>query len=72
MSRMRAKAVDANGSWPWRCRASPLPCWYPPSIRSHRKESSIGIGIALVLLFLFYLFIILSDAMVDRPQYAPT
>ena len=43
----------------------------PLGIRSHRKESSIGIGIALVLLFLFYLFIILSDALVDRPEWRP-
>ena len=43
----------------------------PLGIRSHRKESSIGIGMALVLLFLFYLFIIISDAMVDRPEWRP-
>lgn len=43
----------------------------PLGIRSHRKESSIGIGMALVLFFLFYLFIILSDALVDYPQWRP-
>ena len=73
VSRMRAKmAVDANQRL-----ALALSCFsfallgIPLGIRSHRKESSIGIGIALVLLFLFYLFIILSDAMVDRPQWRP-
>ncbi len=43
----------------------------PLGIRSHRRESSIGIGMALVLFFSFYLFIILSDAMVDRPEWRP-
>ncbi len=43
----------------------------PLGIRAHRKESTIGIGIALVLLFLFYLFIILSNALVDRPAWRP-
>lgn len=71
--RMRAKmAVDANQRL-----ALALSCFsftllaIPLGIRSHRKESSIGIGMALVLLFLFYLFIILSDAMVDRPEWRP-
>jgi lipopolysaccharide export system permease protein len=71
--RMRAKmAVDANQRL-----ALALSCFsftllaIPLGIRAHRKESSIGIGMALVLLFLFYLFIILSDAMVDRPEWRP-
>ncbi len=71
--RQRAKmAVDANQRL-----ALALSCFsftliaIPLGIRSHRKESSIGIGMALVLFFLFYLFIIISDAMVDRPQWRP-
>ena len=71
--RMRAKmAVDANQRL-----ALALSCFsftllaIPLGIRSHRKESSIGIGLALVLLFLFYMFIIVSDAMVDRPEWRP-
>jgi lipopolysaccharide export system permease protein len=71
--RMRAKmAVAANQRL-----ALALSCFsftllaIPLGIRSHRKESSIGIGIALVLLFLFYLFILLSDALVDRPEWRP-
>jgi lipopolysaccharide export system permease protein len=71
--RMRAKmAVDANQRL-----ALALSCFsftliaIPLGIRSHRKESSIGIGMALVLFFLFYLFIILSDAMVDLPEWRP-
>jgi len=71
--RMRAKmAVDANQRL-----ALALSCFsftllaIPLGIRSHRKESSIGIGLALVLLFLFYLFILLSDALVDRPEWRP-
>ncbi len=71
--RMRAKmAVDANQRL-----ALALSCFsftllaIPLGIRSHRKESSIGIGLALVLLFMFYMFIIVSDAMVDRPEWRP-
>ncbi len=71
--RMRAKmAVDANQRL-----ALALSCFsftllaIPLGIRSHRKESSIGIGLALILLFLFYMFIIISDAMVDRPEWRP-
>ncbi len=73
VARMRAKmAVDANQRL-----ALALSCFsfallaIPLGIRSHRRESSIGIGMALVLLFLFYLFIILSDALVDRPEWRP-
>lgn len=71
--RMRAKmAVDASQRL-----ALAMSCFsftllaIPLGIRSHRKESSIGIGLALVLLFTFYMFIILSDAMVDRPEWRP-
>lgn len=71
--RMRAKmAVEASQRL-----ALALSCFsfalmaIPLGIRSHRKESSIGIGMALVLFFLFYLFIILSDALVDYPQWRP-
>ena len=71
--RMRAKmAVDANQRL-----ALAISCFsftllsIPLGIRSHRKESSIGIGLALVLMFGFYLFIIISDALVDRPEWRP-
>lgn len=43
----------------------------PLGIRSHRKESSIGIAIALVIAFCFYLFIIISDTLVKYPQFRP-
>jgi len=71
--RIRAKmAVDANQRL-----AMALSCFsftllaIPLGIRSNRKESSIGIGLALVLIFAFYLFIIVSDALVDRPEWRP-
>lgn len=71
--RLRAKmAVDANQRL-----ALAISCFsfallaIPLGIRAHRKESSIGIGMALVLMFLFYLFIIISDALVDRPEWRP-
>ena len=71
--RMRAKmAVDAN-----KRLALALSCFsftllaIPLGIQSHRKESSIGIGIALLLLFIFYLFIIISDSLLDHPEWRP-
>lgn len=71
--RMRTKlAVDAS-----KRLALALSCFsftllgIPLGIRTHRRESSIGIAIALVLLFVFYLFIILADSLVDRPDWRP-
>lgn len=70
---MRAKmAVDATQRL-----ALALSCFsftllgIPLGIQSNRRESSVGIGLALVLFFTFYLFIIISDALVDRPQWRP-
>ncbi|MBN2302476.1 MAG: LptF/LptG family permease [Lentisphaerae bacterium] len=43
----------------------------PLGIKSHRKESSIGIGISLLLVFNFYLFIIVGEAMAQHPAMQP-
>ncbi len=71
--RLRTKmAVDAN-----KRLALAMSCFsftllaIPLGIRSHRKESSIGIALALVLMFAFYLFIIIADALVERPEWRP-
>ncbi len=71
--RLRTKmAVDAN-----KRLALAMSCFsftllaVPLGIRSHRKESSIGFALALVLMFAFYLFIIIADALVDRPDWRP-
>ena len=71
--RLRTKmAVDAN-----KRLALAMSCFsftllaIPLGIRSHRKESSIGIALALVLMFTFYLFIIIADALVERPEWRP-
>lgn len=71
--RLRTKmAVDAN-----KRLALAMSCFsftllaIPLGIRSHRKESSLGIALALVLMFTFYLFIIIADAMVERPEWRP-
>jgi lipopolysaccharide export LptBFGC system permease protein LptF len=43
----------------------------PLGIRSHRKESSIGIALSLLLVFSFYLFIILAEQLTGSPGLHP-
>lgn len=43
----------------------------PLGIRSHRKESSIGMIMSLGIMFVYYLFMILSDTFDDRPELFP-
>lgn len=43
----------------------------PLGIRSHRKESSIGVAISLLLVFVFYLFIIVAESMSKHPAWHP-
>ncbi len=43
----------------------------PLGIRSHRKESSLGIGLGLVVVYLFYMFIMLAGQLASRPEFRP-
>lgn len=43
----------------------------PLGIRSHRKESSVGIAISLGVVFLFYLLMILAESVAKRPNWHP-
>ena len=43
----------------------------PLGIRSHRKESSIGMVMSLGVMFVYYLFIIVSDTLDNRPGLYP-
>jgi lipopolysaccharide export LptBFGC system permease protein LptF len=43
----------------------------PLGIRSHRKESSIGIALSLLLVFSFYLFIIVAEQLTGTPALHP-
>jgi len=43
----------------------------PLGIKSHRKESSIGIAISLILAFAFYLFIIVAESMSGQYTFRP-
>ena len=43
----------------------------PLGIKSHRKESSIGMVMSLGIMFVYYLFMILSDTLENSPQLYP-
>ncbi|VGO15611.1 hypothetical protein PDESU_04196 [Pontiella desulfatans] len=43
----------------------------PLGIKSHRKESSIGMLMSLVIMFVYYIFIILSDTFDKDPHLYP-
>ena len=43
----------------------------PLGIRSHRKESSIGVALSLLLVFSFYLFIIVAEQLAKHPAMHP-
>lgn len=43
----------------------------PLGVTAHRKESSIGVGISLFLVFNFYLFVIIAEAVANRPEFRP-
>ena len=43
----------------------------PLGVKSHRKETSIGMLISLAIVFLYYLFIIIAQALADYPWLHP-
>jgi lipopolysaccharide export LptBFGC system permease protein LptF len=43
----------------------------PLGIKSHRKESSIGMVMSLGIMFVYYLFLILSDTFDGNPSMYP-
>jgi lipopolysaccharide export system permease protein len=43
----------------------------PLGIRSHRKESSVGMVMSLGIMFIYYVFIILSDTFDSHPEIHP-
>lgn len=43
----------------------------PLGIRSHRKETSVGVAVALVLVLVYYSFFIMADALATKAQLQP-
>ena len=43
----------------------------PLGIRMHRRETNVGVAVALGLVAVYYTFTIISQALADKPQYAP-
>ena len=43
----------------------------PLGVKSHRKESSIGIALGMFLFFTFYLFIMMAEELSGRPELRP-
>jgi lipopolysaccharide export system permease protein len=43
----------------------------PLGVRSHRKESSLGIAMSLLAVFVFYMFLLLAEQLADYPKCRP-
>lgn len=43
----------------------------PLGVKSHRKESSVGIALGMLLFFTFYLFIMVAEELSGRPELRP-
>ena len=43
----------------------------PLGIKTHRRESSIGIAMSLFVVFNFYLFIVLAQSLAEKPEFYP-
>ena len=43
----------------------------PLGVKTHRRETSIGVAISLVLVLAYYFFVVLAETFKNKPQYYP-
>ncbi len=43
----------------------------PLGVKSHRKETSIGMVMSLAIVFVYYIFIVIAKALADYPEWHP-
>lgn len=76
LARLRRSLSEDRVEFHWRLALS-VSCLcfvamgVPLGIKTHRRESSIGIAVSLVVAFCFYVFMLLADSLGGQPELFP-
>lgn len=64
--------VEWNSRFAMACSCFAMPLLgIPLGMRSHRRESSVGVMVSLLVIFCFYFFIMIAKALAERPDVHP-